>query len=135
MAVMQWTSQFALGIKEIDDQHAQLVKMINDLDDAMKEGRARDMMARLLNSLVSYCKMHFTTEELYFSEFEFDGTASHRSEHMAFIDKVGQFKRAFDGGTSDISSEVMGFLADWLKHHINGSDRGYVKCFKEHGLK
>lgn len=135
MAVMQWSSAFQLGIKEIDDQHAQLVKMINDLDDAMKDGRARDMMGRLLNSLVSYCKMHFTTEELYFSEFEFEDSAAHRAEHMAFIDKVGQFKRAFDGGISDISGEVMGFLADWLRHHIQGSDKGYVKCFQAHGLK
>ena len=43
MAFIQWNPSFSVNVKILDEQHQMLVKMINDLYDAMEQGqRHRD---------------------------------------------------------------------------------------------
>jgi len=38
MALFDWNDQLSVGVAEIDKQHQELVKLINDLHEAMREG-------------------------------------------------------------------------------------------------
>ena len=53
MALFGWRDEYSVNIKEIDDQHKQLVAMINELHEAMLEKRAKEILGSLLNKLVS----------------------------------------------------------------------------------
>ena len=39
------------------------------------------------------------------------------------METVGKFKRAFDGGETLLTLEVMAFLRDWLTKHILSMDK------------
>jgi hemerythrin len=54
MALITWSDEYQLGIKEIDAQHQKLVAMINTLHNAMKEGRGKDVIQPILNELLAY---------------------------------------------------------------------------------
>lgn len=54
MALIQWSDSLSVNIAEIDAQHKRLVAMINDLNEAMKQGRGRDVIVRIVDGLVSY---------------------------------------------------------------------------------
>lgn len=43
MALMTWSSAFSVKIKQFDDQHIKLVNMVNELHDAMKEGKGNEV--------------------------------------------------------------------------------------------
>jgi hemerythrin len=135
VALIQWSSSLSVKVKQIDDEHQKLIKLINDLNDAMRVGKGKDVLSKIINELVNYAAVHFTTEERYFDRFGYQESSSHKSEHKAFVDEVYRFKKDFDEGRIGLSMKVMDFLSDWLKNHIVGIDQKYSSFFIEKGLK
>ncbi|MEG3439849.1 bacteriohemerythrin [Pannus brasiliensis CCIBt3594] len=135
MAVIQWNNNLSVGIVEIDEQHKKLVKMINELYDAMKQGKGKDVTGKIINGLIGYTESHFRMEERYFDELGYPDAAAHKLEHIAFKQKVTEFKEKFDKGKITLSIEVMLFLSNWLQNHIEGVDKKYAAFFKEKGVK
>jgi hemerythrin len=135
MALIQWDSSFTVNVAEIDTQHQKLVAMINDLNNAMKQGKGKDILGKIIDELFNYAGSHFATEEKYFDKFGYPAAASHKLEHNNFVKKVSEFKNGFDRGQLALTIEVMNFLKDWLRDHIKGVDKKYGPFFNEKGLK
>lgn len=135
MALITWDTSLSVEVGEIDTQHQKLIKLINDLNEAMKIGKAKDAMANIIHGLVDYTRSHFSREEKYFDQFGFSGAALHKQEHKKFVGKISEFEKGFGEGKLMLSMDVMNFLKDWLVDHIKGTDKKYSKCFNENGLK
>jgi len=135
MALIQWNDSLSVKVAEIDQQHKRLIAMINELHDAMKQGKGKDVLGKIINGLSSYAVMHFSTEEKYFDRFGYPETESHKKKHVAFVKKVLEFKDGFEKGELNLTLNVMNFLSDWLKNHIMGTDKKYSQFFNEKGLK
>lgn len=135
MALINWNDSFSVNVAEIDQQHKKLVTMINELGDAMKQRKAKDVMGKIVNDMISYASTHFKTEEKYFDQFGYPETDRHKKEHTSFVQRVSDFKKGFENGKISLSIEVMDFLCDWLQDHIKGSDKKYSQFFNEKGLR
>jgi len=135
MALIKWDDSFSVGIAEIDAQHKMLVDMINNLNDAMRQGKGKDALGKTIGGLIDYAGTHFLTEERYFDQFGYPGTLSHKKEHADFTLKVTEFKNKFDTGTVALSIEVVNFLSNWLQNHIKIVDKKYGPFFNEKGLR
>ena len=66
---IKWTSDLSVDVKEIDGQHKELFKRINNLDTAMKKGRAKEEVLGLIEFLDEYVVIHFRTEELFMIKY------------------------------------------------------------------
>lgn len=135
MAMVTWNDNLSVKVAEIDMQHKKLVAMINELYDAMKVGKGKEVTGKILNGLILYTATHFKTEESYFAKFGYPDTDNHKKEHAAFVKKVTEFKEGFETGKVTLTIEVMNFLSDWLFKHIKITDKNYSKFFNEKGLK
>lgn len=135
MALLQWDNSLSVGITSIDEQHKQLVSVVNSLHDAMKAGRSKEALGDILRTLIDYTKKHFATEERYFDLYRYENSESHKAEHKKLTEQVLEFQNKFNSGSISLSVELMNFLSDWLKNHIKGVDKQYCKCFQDHGLK
>jgi len=135
MALIKWDDSFSMHVVKIDQQHKTLVSMINELNDAMRQGKGKDVLGKIMNGLISYTATHFKTEEDYFNQFGYPEADSHKKEHIAFVQKVSEFKDGFEKGKLSLSIEVMNFLCDWLQNHIKGTDKKYSQFFNDKGLK
>lgn len=135
MALIQWNASLSVNIAEIDTQHQRLVAMINELNDAMVQGRGKDVIGKIIGGLATYTATHFATEERHFDRYGYPATATHKQEHRDFTTKVGEFKQGFDEGRLGLSVSVMNFLSDWLRSHIKGSDMQYSPFLNAKGLK
>jgi len=135
MALIQWDNSFSVNVAEIDKQHQMLVTMINNLNDAMKQGKGKDMLASIISGLFNYAREHFATEEKYFDKFGYSAAATHKLEHKNFATKISEFKESFEKGQIALTIDVMNFLKDWLQNHIKISDKKYGPFFNEKGLK
>jgi hemerythrin-like metal-binding protein len=51
-----------------------------------------------LNSLVSYTRAHFASEERIMQQSGYPDIAVHKKEHEALAEKVVEFQRDFDAG-------------------------------------
>jgi hemerythrin len=135
MTLINWNDSLSVKVQEIDVQHQKLISMINELHDAMKHGKGKDVVGKIVNGLISYTATHFKTEEKYFDQFGYPETDTHKKEHAAFVQKVSNFKEEYEEGKLGLSIEIMLFLSDWLKNHIKATDMKYSKFFNEKGLK
>jgi hemerythrin len=135
MSLIKWNDSFSVKVAEIDKQHQKLIVMINELNDAMRQGKGKDVLGKIINGLVEYTATHFKTEENYFKQFNYPQALAHKKEHDAFVQKVSEFKDEFEKGKISLTLEVMKFLSDWLRNHIKGTDKHYSQYFNEHGLK
>jgi len=135
MAMVTWNDTLSVNVGEIDTQHKKLVAMINELYDAMKVGKGKEITGKILNSFISYTATHFQQEEKYFDKFGYPDKENHKKEHVAFVKKVTEFKEGFETGKVTLTIDVMNFLSDWLFKHIKITDKKYSKFFNEKGLK
>lgn len=133
--MIQWDSSLSVNVAEIDLQHQKLVKMINELNDAMRVGKSKDVLGKIVSGLLSYVGIHFSTEEKYFAQFKYPETDEHKKEHTAFSVKVDDFAQKFKKGQLGLSIELMDFLSEWLGKHIKGIDKKYSAFFNANGLK
>lgn len=135
MALITWSEKYSMELKEIDDQHKVLVGMINELHDAMKQAKSKEISLKIINKMAEYTKFHFSTEEKYMQRFEFPDYTEHKLEHERFVEKVLTFKEDYENGKAGVSYEILNFLKEWLVGHIQLTDKKYASLFKEHGVK
>ncbi|MCI5144561.1 MAG: hemerythrin [Candidatus Electrothrix sp. AR3] len=135
MSLITWDESFSVQIRVVDQQHQKLIDIINDLHDAMKAGHGKDVLSTILIELINYTGTHFTTEEQYFTKFNYPDTSAHKKEHVDFVQRVLDFKEEFENGRMTVSIELLYFLRDWLMNHIKVSDKKYSEFFHAKGLK
>ena len=134
MALMNWESRFSVSIKEIDEQHKKLFEIINSLHDAMKAGKGKDALGKVLSELVNYTVYHFGTEEKMFQKYGYPETALHKKEHADLTKQATELKAKFEKDGGIITIEVMNFLRDWLNNHILKIDMKYIPFLKSKGV-
>lgn len=134
MALIAWGAEYSVGIASIDAQHQKLAAMINELNDAMAQGKGKEVLEKILAELVDYTKTHFATEEKLFSTYAYPEAAAHKLKHGELTKKVMQFQQDLHAGKSIMSVEIMAFLKDWLLNHIKGTDIRYSAFLKGKGV-
>lgn len=130
-----WNDSWVIGVKQIDAQHMNLVKILNQLHDAMSRGQGKDVLKSTLESLVSYTRAHFAAEEQLMKQSGYPDLEAHKREHEALTAKVVEFQRNFESGHIGLGVEVMHFLGSWLQGHIRGTDKKYVPSLHANGVR
>ncbi len=134
MSLITWDDSLSVKVSLFDNQHKKLVDLINTLNDAMRDGKGKEVLEPIIKELVNYAVMHFSAEESYFKKYGYAGASQHIAEHRAFVNEVEKFKKEFEAGSVGLSVKVMSFLSNWLKSHIMGTDKKYSDFFNQHGL-
>ena len=52
MVFFPWKDEYSVGIKKFDEQHKNLVGFLNELYEAMNNGRGKDILGKVLSNLV-----------------------------------------------------------------------------------
>ncbi|MGO9258606.1 MAG: bacteriohemerythrin [Bryobacteraceae bacterium] len=123
--MFEWRNEFSVQIGSVDAQHKMLFGIASELYTAMIAGQSKMAMARILDRLVQYTKVHFAHEERLMRLYDYPDLAAHKAEHDALTAKVVKFQNDFLKGQVNMSVQLLQFLRDWLEHHIKGSDRKY----------
>jgi hemerythrin len=123
MSLFVWNQNYSVGHPAIDEQHKQLFQMADDLHAAMLEGRGKEALAGLFSRLVTYTRYHFSTEEGIMRENGYPGYVLHHMEHEKLTQQVLDLQRKVASGRAAVTMEIMQFLSDWLRNHIQISDQ------------
>jgi hemerythrin-like metal-binding protein len=127
MPFMNWTPALEVGHPKVDEQHKSLVMAVNDLHDAMKHGKGKDELGRVLHFLADYTATHFKTEEELMQRHRYPAYVAHKALHEDLLRQVGDLVTRFDAGQGVMTIKVMDFLNDWLVTHIQCEDAKMAK--------
>ncbi len=134
MALLKWTKKYSVGVKVLDEQHAEFVRCLNELHAAMLKGQAQSVAIVIEPEMMNLTKNHFSTEERLMEETKFPGLAEHRAEHHALTAKVEEFVARYEQGDQSIYPELLRFLGNWLYNHTLTVDKQYTQWMNEHGI-
>ena len=129
-----WKPEYNFDIPEIDEQHKYFVSIINELYDAILSLETKSRLKEVFFKLTNYAVEHFTTEEKYFVEFNFEGAAEHKLKHDELKAKIAELQSQISMDKLELSFDLIDFLESWLVDHLAVMDAKYVDCFKKHGL-
>jgi len=132
MPIMHWTEKMSVGVREIDEDHKQLISVINRLaEDADKDDR-KLAVRQSIAALLRYAEFHFAREEKMMTVARYPGIEEHKIEHRDFVAKIKDLSRLFDEDPQEVVNFVretlLEFLRDWLNHHILIEDKAYQTC-------
>ena len=122
---MQWSEKLAVGVDTIDNQHKGIISRINNLLNAMSQGKGKDEVGNVLTFLADYVVKHFTAEEGLMKKYNFSGYPEQQAEPAKFLKDFSLVKREFDteGVTSTLVLKTQRQLCDWLTNHITNKDK------------
>ena len=134
-SALAWDSSYATGIQTFDDQHKVLIRMVNDLHDAMQQKRSKEAVGQILKGLADYTVTHFADEEKAFSRSHYPDEENHKRIHKKLVDQVVDFIGKFQSGEAVLSHDLLSFLQDWLINHIKGEDKKYAPHLIKNGIR
>jgi hemerythrin len=131
---MTWNPSLSIKVEALDEQHKTLVNMVNELHDAMKEGKGSQTLGDVLNSLVSYTDSHFADEVRLMEIHAYPDMAEHKEIHESLLKQVLELLKRFKSGRAILTLDVMMFLKDWLVTHIQGDDKKFGVFLNSKGV-
>jgi hemerythrin len=119
-----------VGIKLIDDQHKELLNLVNDMYNHVNnddEEAERAYFHGVIRQVVDYVKIHFATEEKIMRGTKFQGYARHKIVHDSFILSVVDIIQQFDEGKRLPLISFTHFIKEWILTHIAIMDKQYFE--------
>ncbi|MCF6148206.1 MAG: hemerythrin family protein [Candidatus Kuenenia sp.] len=135
MPLMSWKDVYSVKVAEFDEHHKQLISMINNLDEAMKQGKGKDIVGEILTKLVKYTAFHFAAEQKVMQQQNYSGYDEHKDKHDKMTAKVMALQNDYHAGKASLTIEVFKFLTDWLNKHILETDKKYSEYLNSKGIK
>ncbi|MDD2760341.1 MAG: bacteriohemerythrin [Methylomonas sp.] len=125
MAILTWNDKLDIGLPSVDQQHRQLIDILNQLDEAVALGNEPGKVPELIRALIEYTQYHFEHEEQLMRDAHYDCRKyfDHKLEHEAFIQRVKQGRENAAQCPDTVSNELIDFLVKWLMDHILFSDK------------
>jgi hemerythrin-like metal-binding protein len=134
MEKILWGPDLTIEQETIDFQHKILVGLINDLIEAQTDPSGGNLWLEVvLDELKNYTEYHFGTESKLMKQSGYQGEAHqhHLAEHAGFVEQVRSFRQRFlTHAETEISTDLLHYLREWLTHHIQVVDRKFGDYLK-----
>ncbi len=123
MTLIVWREDFETGIAEVDHEHRQLVRLINDLHEHMAGAATRESVAAFLGEVFARVAAHFALEESVMRKHRYDEYAAHKSEHEQLLDRIRDIMDDHESGRyADYDDALATAVRDWFVVHFKTRD-------------
>jgi hemerythrin-like metal-binding protein len=131
-----WSEQFSVGVRELDQQHQQLINLLNIL--ISRRGTVKphsEMISETLMAMTRYAQAHFKTEERLMETYGYPGLEEQKKQHRDFRKSTVDFSSAAYYGIDQVPEALLKYLVNWWVHHILEDDMAYRAFFKIKGVE
>ncbi|MCL1852499.1 MAG: bacteriohemerythrin [Peptococcaceae bacterium] len=130
----QFTDDMRTDIKHIDNQHKELVDLVNNAASLGIANPSKEDMKKCLDFLGQYVIKHFGDEEKLQKESNYPNYAHHKKIHDDFITTFKELYADFEknGPSPKLSFALSNTLTSWLITHIKREDVKFGKHYATH---
>ena len=136
--IVQWQNSYSVGVSPIDDQHIELIRLINKLFNSCMDSQKRDSgsFLNVVYETIEYTNYHFDTEDKIMERINYPDFANHKQKHNDFVREVYTKIDEFKDGKMSSPLQFVYYFRDWILHHIAVSDKklgSYLLLLKRNG--
>ncbi len=131
MNTFQWDSNFETGLDDVDQQHQNLVNLINRFGELIYQQNNASIfdIETVLGELVAYTQYHFLEEEKMMAIQGLDSRfiEHHMKLHLEFLQEVQKMQAGVVLRNLNAAKPMMKYLVHWLAFHILGVDQSMAR--------
>lgn len=130
MKSFKWGVNYLTGILLVDEQHKELVNLINTMSHHLSKGAVDfQLVDNTFNSLASYALYHFTEEQEMMEQVGVDKRHldNHIAIHQSFLQEVEALHAESSLENPTSVEYLLDFLIHWLAYHILVTDKNMAR--------
>jgi hemerythrin len=130
---LQWRLDYSIGIQEIDNQHRELIQLINDLLKICREDTTDEnyeSFNRLVAIILEHFHKHFEAEEKLMLEKKYPRYEEHKKRHDKLIEDIKKMMDKIVNEKQKMSLiNMVIFLREWFVENIYIMDKQMGEYF------
>lgn len=132
MPLLQWKSQYSVGVEAVDHEHRELIDLINRLYDQLAAGRSKVQVDAFFGDLFKGISAHFALEERFMREHGYDQLTQHKGDHERLLDEIRDIMDDFVDDEELDTARLAERLEAWFARHFETHDARLHKALGAH---
>lgn len=122
MALIEWHKHFELGILDVDQEHRELIELINRLHGRLEVGESGEAVLVILGEIHAQIAAHFALEERIMRQRRYRHYAEHKEDHELLLDEIRDIMDRYEDDQSYDAAEFGTELNRWFTEHFSTHD-------------
>ena len=131
MNLLQWKPEYSVGIQSMDDEHREMIDLINNTYEKLKSDADADQVEEYLGEILSTISMHFALEERIMQNAGYGELQAHKDDHEVLLDRLIDLMDDFFVDPTGGSDRLEQSLSNWFSEHFSTFDarlHGELDC-------
>ncbi len=128
--MVEWNYKHNVDISIINEEHKQLLNMINETIALKQHNNNLRRISKLLRKITMYALKYFAIEETYMVELNYPEYQSHKEEHHNFSKTTIAYCNRVSEGDYQVATEILQYLKWWLVNHVQVTDRKFASNYR-----
>lgn len=122
MTLLDWKEDYETGVAEVDQEHREIVDLVNDAYARLSAGQSKDTVSRCLGDIYARISAHFALEERLMRSVGYDEYDPHKTDHERLLDELRDFMDEYDAVAAFDPVLFGRILSDWFAIHFRTFD-------------
>ena len=132
MQPFKWNKKHEVFVPELDAEHRNLFRTVEELRVAVAAGGGGEHVQALLAALVAGAEDHFRHEERLMRSAHYPSFDWHKRQHDTARKRLKEFSAKIEAGDSAAFPAMVEFLVHWLTDHAGLTDRMMGAYIRNH---
>jgi len=127
MDFVEFGHEYSLGVPELDKQHKELARQLNDAIKHCtgKKADEKKFYDKNTRNSIEFLRNHFETEEKLLRKTKYDNLGKHKLEHKEMLKKLIKMNDDIEKNRVELDLfYVTAFIKEMVVKHIRTSDMG-----------
>ncbi len=122
MSVLQWRSEFGVGIEIVDYDHRELIGRIRGHQQTLATCVDPDSMVAVLDQIYRDIADHFALEEKLMEQMRYAALADHKEDHETLLDDLREIMVGVEDNGELDETQLTDDLDRWFSDHFRTHD-------------
>ena len=122
MAYLNWNPKYSVGSQAIDDEHREMIELINSLHDEIGDAADQESIDQFLGDIHAGISMHFALEERLMRDAHYAEYEAHKQDHEELLDEIRDIMDSCAGDRDRAFETLEKRLTDWFGRHFASFD-------------
>jgi hemerythrin len=122
MSLLQWKPEYSVGIQSMDDEHREMIDLINTTYEKLDSDASADQVEEHLGEILSTISMHFALEERIMRNAGYGEFQAHKDDHEVLLDRLRDLMDDFFDDPASGANRLGLGLSNWFAEHFSTFD-------------
>jgi len=122
MSLLVWKPEYSLGVASVDEEHQQMINMINDAYTQMLDCNGLDRPELFLSDIYIAIAAHFAHEEHLMVQAKYPEYQEHRADHKQLLQEIRDIMEGYLANPEGAQEQLKIGLTEWFSGHFSTFD-------------